>query len=147
MKESSHSNREKASSYLIHHGFKNVNQLDGGVIAYANETKAKGVTSKFKGKNFVFDHRRSERISEDVVSNCHQCGVPADLHTNCVNQSCHLLFIQCDSCKKKMENCCTKECQSVIQLPEEEQKVIRKNTTISNKIFKKGRSENLPFST
>ena len=95
----------------------------------------------------VFDERKGERITNDIISVCHQCGVPADDHTNCVNQACHLLFIQCESCCKKMENCCIPECQEIINLPEEEQKIIRQQTTVSNKIFKKGRSEKLPFSS
>ena len=46
----------KASSYLIHHGFKDVNQLDGGIVKYANDIKKNKIKSKFIGKNFVFDN-------------------------------------------------------------------------------------------
>ena len=86
---------EKASAYLIHHGFKNVNQLQGGIIQYASDVKKNNEESKFIGKNFVFDHRLGERITDDVISECHQCKEPSDNHTNCVNQACHILFIQC----------------------------------------------------
>lgn len=137
---------EKASAWFKHRGFDKVHQLEGGIINYANQCKQEGIENKYIGKNFVFDERRGERITDDVISVCHQCGEPANDHTNCVNQACHLLFIQCDSCKEQMENCCTPECQEVIQLSEEEQKEVRKRTTVSNKIFKKGRSEKLPFS-
>lgn len=136
---------EKASAWFKHRGFDNVHQLEGGIINYANQCKDESLDNKYIGKNFVFDERRGERITEDIISVCHQCGEPADDHTNCVNQACHLLFIQCETCKEKMENCCTEDCQHVIHLPEEEQKEIRRKTTISNKIFKKGRSEKLPF--
>jgi UPF0176 protein len=44
-----------------------------------------------------------------------------------------------------MENCCSADCQSTIHLSEEEQKALRKGKVVSNKIFKKGRSEKLPF--
>ena len=94
-------------------------------------------------KNFVFDERRGERITDDVVSNCHQCGAPADVHVNCANEACHLLFIQCEKCNAKYENCCTPECQEIIHLPLEEQKALRKGQDNSNKIFKKGRAEHL----
>ena len=136
---------EKASAWYKHRGFKNVHQLEGGIIKYANECKEKGVENKFIGKNFVFDERRGERISEDIIANCHQCGEPCDVHTNCVNDGCHLLFIQCDNCKETFENCCSVECKNVLHLPIEEQKAIRKGSMISNKIFKKGRSEKLQF--
>ena len=134
---------EKASAYYKHKGFKNVYQLEGGIIEYTRQVKEDKLENKFLGKNFVFDERRAERISEDVVSNCHQCGQPADTHENCLNKGCHLLFIQCDSCKKEMLNTCSEECKSVVQLSEEEQKKLRKGEHVSNKVFRKGRSENI----
>ncbi len=136
---------EKASAYYKHKGFKNVFQLDGGIIEYTRQVKEQNLDNKFLGKNFVFDHRRAERISDDVVSNCHQCGAPCDTHINCANEGCHLLFIQCEACADKMENTCSTECQEIIHLPFEEQKALRKGTHASNKIFKKGRSEKLKF--
>ena len=136
---------EKASAYYKHKGFKNVFQLEGGIIEYTRQVKANGIENKFIGKNFVFDHRMSERISEDVVANCHQCGEPCDTHVNCANEACHLLFIQCEKCAEKMENCCSTECQEITHLSVEAQKELRKGKPNSNKIFKKGRSENLKF--
>jgi len=136
---------EKASAYYKHKGFKNVFQLEGGIINYVRQVEDSGIENKFKGKNFVFDHRRAERISEDVVSNCHQCGAPCDVHVNCANQACHLLFIQCPACQEKMNTCCSEECKDIAALPFEEQKELRKGKGNSNKIFKKGRSEALKY--
>lgn len=136
---------EKASAYYKHKGFKNVFQLEGGIIEYARQVENKGLENKFLGKNFVFDHRRGERISEDIISQCHQCGKPCDTHVNCANEACHLLFIQCEECREKMEECCSEECNAIIQLPYEEQKRLRSGAHNSNKIFKKGRSEKLKF--
>jgi len=136
---------EKASAYYKHKGFKNVFQLEGGIIEYARQVDNQGLENKFVGKNFVFDHRRGERISDDVIANCHQCGEPCDVHINCANEACHLLFIQCESCSEKMEQCCSTECQEIIQLPYEEQKRLRSGAHNSNKIFKKGRSEKLKY--
>ena len=136
---------EKASAYFKHKGFKHVFQLEGGIIEYAKQVKAQGIDNKFKGKNFVFDERRGERISADIISHCHQCGAPCDTHVNCINEACHLLFIQCESCREKMQSCCSDACQTIINLPEEEQKRRRKGLHNSNKIFKKGRSEVLKF--
>jgi UPF0176 protein len=136
---------EKASAYYKHKGFKNVYQLEGGIIEYVRQVREQNLENKFKGKNFVFDHRRSERVSIDVLSLCHQCGTSCDSHTNCANQACHLLFIQCSHCAAKMDECCSSECQKVNVLSLEEQKNLRKGKDMSNKIFKKGRSSVLKF--
>ncbi len=136
---------EKASAYYKHKGFKKVYQLEGGIIDYTRQVEKKQLENKFIGKNFVFDHRRGERISEDVISNCHQCGAPCDTHVNCANEACHLLFIQCESCAEKMNDCCSDACKQVHELPLEEQKKLRRGKVVSNKIFKKGRSEVLKF--
>ncbi len=136
---------EKASAWFKHRGFPNVHQLEGGIIKYARDVKEQGIQNKFKGKNFVFDERRGERITEEIVSVCHLCGTPADTHTNCANSACHLLFIQCDKCKEKLDNCCSSECKEIFHLPIEEQKELRKGIDNSNKIFKKGRADHLAF--
>ncbi len=136
---------EKASAYYKHKGFKNVYQLEGGIIEYTRQVKEQELNNKFLGKNFVFDHRRSERISEDVIAHCHQCGNACDTHVNCANEACHLLFIQCESCAQQMNNCCSDACKEIHELPFEEQKSLRRGKEVSNKIFKKGRSEVLKF--
>jgi UPF0176 protein len=136
---------EKASAYFKHQGFKNVFQLEGGIINYAKQIKEENLESKFIGKNFVFDHRLGERITNDIVSQCHQCGKPCDNHTNCENDGCHLLFIQCDECKIAMENCCSTECLDTIHLPLVEQVKLRRGVQVGNKVFRKGKSEKLLF--
>lgn len=136
---------EKASAYYKHKGFKNVYQLEGGIIEYTRQVREKQLENKFLGKNFVFDHRRGERISEEVIAHCHQCGKPCDTHVNCANEACHLLFIQCEECAEKMNNCCSVDCMEIHALPYEEQKRLRKGKGASNKIFKKGRSPVLKY--
>ena len=101
---------EKASAYLKHQGFKDVNQLHGGVLEYARQIKSADLKSKFVGKNFVFDERLGESVNGEIISKCHQCGQPCDTHTNCENKACHILFIQCPECAKKHNGCCTPEC-------------------------------------
>jgi UPF0176 protein len=136
---------EKASAYFKHQGFKNVYQLEGGIIQYAKQIKEEGLESKFIGKNFVFDNRLGERITDDIVAQCHQCGKPCDNHTNCYNDGCHLLFIQCDECQAVMENCCSTECLEITQLPLDEQVKLRSGKQVGNKVFRKGKSEKLRF--
>lgn len=130
---------EKASAYYLHKGFKNVFMVDGGIIEYARQCEKYGLPNKFIGKNFVFDERLGERINEQVVAKCHQCGGPCDTHVNCANDACHLLFIQCDDCAEKYHSCCSAKCADFTQLPEEEQKEMRKTAVFNGSKFSKGR--------
>lgn len=130
---------EKASAFMLYNGFKNVFHLEGGIINYAQQAKEQQLTSKFIGKNFVFDNRLGERITEDIIANCHQCGKPADTHTNCINSGCHLLFIQCKDCSNEFNNTCSIACKDIISLPQEEQKEIRKGIDKGQNIFNKAR--------
>ncbi len=130
---------EKASAYMLHQGFKNVFHLEGGIINYAKQIKEEGLESKFIGKNFVFDDRLGERITEDVIAKCHQCGKPADTHTNCKNDGCHLLFIQCSECAQKFDGCCSEACQHTYNLPIEEQKQLRKGIDKGMMVFNKSK--------
>ena len=130
---------EKASAYLLHHGFQEVYQLDGGIIKYAHDVIDQGLPNLFVGKNFVFDERLGERISQDVIAVCHQCGAPCDEHTNCANDACHILFIQCPACAEKYKACCSQKCADFIQLDPEEQKIKRKTEQFNGSKFSKGR--------
>lgn len=130
---------EKASAWLKHRGFENVHQLNGGIIEYARQVQKQGLPNKFKGKNFVFDNRLGERISDEVIATCHQCGKKCDNHTNCANAACHLLFIQCEECAGKHAGCCSSECHDFIGLPEETQKELRKNLDVERNVYHKGR--------
>ena len=136
---------EKASAWMKHRGFKNVFQLDGGIIEYARQVTAQGRENKFLGKNFVFDERLGERITHEVISVCHQCGTTSDSHTNCKNEGCHLLFIQCAACAEKFDGCCSAECKEIVSLPFTEQKQLRKGKAQGRMVYKKGRSKSLKF--
>jgi UPF0176 protein len=130
---------EKASAYMLRNGFKNVYHLEGGIIQYANKVKEAHLPNKFLGKNFVFDGRLGEKIGDEIISHCHQCGAPCDSHTNCANEGCHLLFIQCADCAAKYEGCCSAECQAVNHLPEEEKIQQRKGIKNGIMVFNKSR--------
>ena len=130
---------EKASAYMLHRGFRNVFHLEGGIINYANIVKEKNLPNKFHGKNFVFDDRLGERITDEIIAKCHQCHCPADTHINCRNEGCHLLFIQCDNCKAEYNGCCSKECADVLKLSEEQQKDLRKGQDKGRMVFNKSK--------
>lgn len=122
---------EKASAYLKHEGFKNVYQLEGGIIRYAEQMEAVGLKSKFKGKNFVFDERRAEQVTDDILANCHGCGDPCDTHVNCANEMCNLLFIQCTDCATSLGGTCSAACHDIVNLPDEERRALRKQSPVS----------------
>ncbi len=132
---------EKASAYMLHRGFKHVFHLEGGIINYIHQAREKGLDIKFHGKNFVFDQRLGERITEEVLATCHQCGKPADNHVNCANDACHLLFIQCDDCRIRYEGTCSTECREIIHLPAEEQQRLRRGKNKGSNIFNKSRQQ------
>lgn len=134
---------EKASAYMKHNGFENIYHIEGGIIEYARKAKEEGISSKFIGKNFVFDDRLGERITEDIIAECHQCGQPCDTHTNCKNDGCHLLFIQCEACATQHQGCCSTACVEEYNLPEEEQRARRVGRENGVKIFNKSKDHPL----
>jgi UPF0176 protein len=118
---------EKASAYLLEKGFKDVYQLDGGIIQYAHDIKKENIPSSFIGKNFVFDDRLGEKITDDVIGKCHQCRETCDQHVNCSNDACHILFIQCENCATKYDKCCSDDCKDFNALDIEAQRKLRKD--------------------
>lgn len=116
---------EKASAYYLHRGFPNVAMVDGGIIDYARQCEELELESKYIGKNFVFDERLGERISDHVVSHCHQCGTPADRQIDCTNGPCHTLIVQCEACAATFDNCCSQECYDFKQLPPEDRERLK----------------------
>ncbi len=90
---------EKASGYLITQGFKNVYQLDGGIVSYME----KYPNEDFKGKLYVFDQRvmmgfYTDDPKHQVIGRCEGCDSACEKFVNCVNDNCHRHFIFCDSC-------------------------------------------------
>lgn len=128
---------EKASAYLKHKGFPNVHQLEGGIIQYVKQVQAKGLDNRFRGINFVFDERLAERVSDEIVAECHHCGSASDAVTNCSNTACNVLMIQCPVCAEKMEGTCSSECQGFLALTAEEQKAQRAGKRTKNRTFRK----------
>lgn len=117
------------SAYLKKQGFKDVNQLHGGVINYGHAVREGRIKSKYRGKNFVFDERLAEPITPEIITNCDQCGEASDRQINCKNETCHLLFIQCERCGETMNNSCSKACADFASLPIEERRRLRKNNS------------------
>ncbi|WP_343182384.1 rhodanese-related sulfurtransferase [Buchnera aphidicola] len=102
---------EKATAWLKHNGFNKVYQIHGGILNYLYESRKNNFEIKFQGKMFVFDNRIAERISNDILSICYNCGIPCDDYINCKNDFCHKLFIQCTLCSKKYSYFCSSQCK------------------------------------
>lgn len=131
---------EKASAYMLHHGFQNVYHLEGGIIHYANTVREQQLENQFLGKNFVFDGRLGEKIGAETISHCHQCGAPCDTHVNCANEACHLLFLQCETCANQYSKCCSSTCKDEFRLDEAQRKERRKGRQNGIMIFNKSKT-------
>lgn len=100
---------EKASALLLHHGFKDVYQLHGGIIKYGKEADGKD----FEGKCYVFDNRIAvdvNKVNPVVLSTCRNCGTKTDKMINCANPECNEHFTQCDACGEQLLGCCSEVC-------------------------------------
>ena len=101
---------EKASAFLKQQGFKDVSQLDGGILHY-NEVIP---NSYFEGECFVFDNRMSVPINtgEDVkiISFCEHCGKTTPRSIDCCNNTCNRIFVCCGDCEKRMNSGCSEYC-------------------------------------
>lgn len=99
---------EKASAFLKEKGFKNVLQLEGGILNYINQFPDK----YFEGRCFVFDNRMSipSGPQSKEISYCEKCHVPSGTYVNCSNVNCDKMFISCEECSKKMKGACSKSC-------------------------------------
>jgi UPF0176 protein len=101
---------EKASSFLLEQGFKDVYQLHGGVIKYGIEEQG----ADFEGKCYVFDNRIAvdiNKVNPKVVSVCIVCGKPSDRMVNCANTECNKHAPVCQPCSKEMEGACSDDCR------------------------------------
>lgn len=136
---------EKASAWLRHNGFKDVKHLKGGIIDYKRQVEALGLPNRFRGKNFVFDERLGERISDEVIAHCHLCHTTkCDTHIHCKNQACHVLFICCTNCLLKKRNYCSYTCMTFDRLPQKVKKLLsRRNHQKKLEQFKKHRLKSI----
>ena len=87
---------EKMSAYLLHKGFENVYQLDGGMHTYME----KYPEGHFKGTLFTFDDRMTMDFGgkREIIGTCKLCGGKTEKYQNCSNAECNMLFLVCDDC-------------------------------------------------
>jgi UPF0176 protein len=103
---------EKASAYMREQGFKDVYQIDGGILNYIQQFP----DTYWEGGMFVFDDRRvfEPNTKEELkyTSNCHFCDKPTSYHINCHNIDCDKIIVCCHDCKIENEYCCSNECRA-----------------------------------
>ena len=103
---------EKASAYMREQGFKDVYQIDGGILNYILQFP----DTYWEGGMFVFDDRRVFEPNTNAelmfTANCHFCGKPTSYHINCHNIDCDNIIVSCHDCKVEKEYCCSDECRT-----------------------------------
>ncbi len=102
---------EKASAYLVREGFRDVYQLDGGIVAFIK----KFPDTYWLGGVFVFDNRKviEPNTNQELkyTAQCRFCGEPSAYYINCHNLECDKIFVVCRKCKYKYNYCCSEECE------------------------------------
>lgn len=102
---------EKLTAFMLEEGFKDVYQLDGGIISYGKDPEVKG--QLWDGKCYVFDERISvpiNQVEETVVGKCYHCGKPTDRYLNCEYNLCHKQHLCCEECEQTYQGYCSEEC-------------------------------------
>ena len=88
---------EVLSVLMKNRGFREVYQLDGGIVRYG---EAFGDDGLWEGSLFVFDERMSVSFSDypTVLSTCEHCGTATTQYVNCANLACRALLLVCPTC-------------------------------------------------
>ncbi|KAI8062833.1 uncharacterized protein B0P05DRAFT_574424 [Gilbertella persicaria] len=90
-------------------GFKTVHLVEGGITSYGRWIEEqKDKMSLFRGKNFTFDARMGEKITDEVFGKCQVCGQPSSRYQNCAHSSCNILMLCCPSCAGQFLNTCAR---------------------------------------
>lgn len=94
---------EVLSAVMKKRGFKEVYQIAGGIVRYGETFGDKGL---WEGSLYTFDSRMAVNFSDQakVIGECDICSSPTNKFHNCANQSCHQLYLLCDSCAAKADN-------------------------------------------
>ena len=88
---------EILSAVMVKNGFKEVYQIDGGIVKYGN---AFGDDGLWEGSLYIFDSRMKMEFSDHakVIGKCEKCEAPTSQFRNCNTASCHQLILLCDTC-------------------------------------------------
>ncbi|MFZ2620959.1 MAG: rhodanese-related sulfurtransferase [Minisyncoccia bacterium] len=112
---------EKASGLLVREGFKDVYQLDGGIVSYMEKFPAQ----EFQGSLYVFDKRiimdfdsvNNLGDKHVVIGKCDKCGLSNERYVNCKRPECNKHFICCESCSEPDgRSFCSIECREKMMI-------------------------------
>ncbi len=106
---------EKASGLLKREGFKDVYQLDGGMVTYMEKFPGQ----EFEGSLYVFDKRITMTFdspeNHKVIGKCDKCETSSERYVNCKNPRCNKHFICCEACSEEDgKSFCSAECREKI---------------------------------
>lgn len=104
---------EVLSSLMKNRGFKDVYQLDGGIVKYAEKYADEGL---WEGSLYIFDGRMNQRFSDKSIdiANCIHCGSKTSNYENCANKACNKLVLICTKCfEQDSKQFCSKECEQI----------------------------------
>ncbi|HEU5114761.1 MAG TPA: rhodanese-related sulfurtransferase [Candidatus Paceibacterota bacterium] len=104
---------EKASGYLIKKGFKDVYQLDGGIVSFMEKYPGE----HFNGSLYVFDGRVTMHFGgkkRQVIGRCDKCGKKTESYADCANQNCKNQMLCCSACLKAKKAYCSEKCRKLV---------------------------------
>lgn len=90
---------EVISAMMKKRGFKDVYQIDGGIVKYG---EAYGDDGLWEGSLRVFDDRMTVDFSDHAktIGECTHCGGPTNNFENCAHMECNDLVLICLHCKQ-----------------------------------------------
>jgi len=88
---------EVLSVLMKNRGFKDVYQIDGGIVKYGETYKDDGL---WEGSLYVFDDRMGMKFSDKAkdIAACVHCGAKTSNFENCANLQCNKLTLICEEC-------------------------------------------------
>lgn len=88
---------EVLSSVMKRRGFREVYQMDGGIVRYGERFGDKGL---WEGSLYIFDARMNHEFSDQakVIGVCERCDAPTSKFYNCANLACRKLILLCETC-------------------------------------------------
>lgn len=95
---------EILSSLMKNRGFKEVYQMDGGIVKYGEKFADDGL---WEGSLYVFDDRMGVKFSDKAqdIGECIHCKTKTSNYENCANKACNDLVLICDNCKTDKDTC------------------------------------------
>ncbi|HPR10224.1 MAG TPA: rhodanese-related sulfurtransferase, partial [Candidatus Saccharibacteria bacterium] len=104
---------ELLSVHMKNKGFKEVYQIDGGIVKYGETYKDDGL---WEGKLYVFDNRMVTGFSKDAkdIGECVHCQGKTSNFENCANVACNDLILICKDCHTTTQTCAKSSCKQTV---------------------------------